>query len=75
MTVADKFDVAKALDGLPAFLTRRQIATALGIAYYTLRHWQRQGKFPQPSRKFGVRPRWTKRAVIEWAAKEHRHVN
>jgi predicted DNA-binding transcriptional regulator AlpA len=36
------------LDGLPAFVRRRQLADALGISIHTVSEWVRQGVLPPP---------------------------
>jgi hypothetical protein len=49
------------------YLTMSGLAELVGIDIKTVPVWWKAGKLPPPIEGFGLKPRWSREAVIAWA--------
>jgi hypothetical protein len=51
---------------LSRFLTQKELAQLFGVTPLTARTWVKAGKLPGPIEGFGLKPRWSREAVVRW---------
>lgn len=63
--VADTASLADLLHDAPATLLASELGRRLGVSRTAIVDWSRCGLLPPPT-GLGVRPRWSRDAVIAW---------
>ena len=65
----------QAITGLSAWMTRGDLARALGVPLDHVKKWHARGKLPTPDEMVGNRAVWSRRTVKLWAQELTRLAN
>ena len=65
----------QAITGLSAWMTRGDLARALGVPLDHVKKWHARGKLPKPDEMVGNRAVWSRRTVKLWAQELTRLAN